>query len=186
MTSDVRRLGCAALWLGATSLASACAGEPDATIEERDGESAMEAEVEVNDEVTVPAYSEEVRTEFTAPEGAPSDARGTLRLLVPVERLGDKPPKLHVRLAGLEPGPHAWHIHGAPCGVEAPVVVPLSATREMEAIHGPLEAGADGMAAAEVAVPPLRELWVEAGAYSVHVHERPGADHGPTVACAAL
>lgn len=165
------------LALGACAEDSDEAAPPD--------ESAMEAEVEV-DGTTGPAFSEEVRTEFSAPEGSDSQARGTLRLLVPVREAEDDDMRLRVELAGLTPGEHAWHIHAGPCGVDAPIEIPLSAPEGEESLAEPLTAGEDGTVVTEVAVPPLDQRWVEAGSYSVHVHRSTGAEHGPTVACATL
>ena len=166
--------------------AVACAdSEEDVDEVGADEESAMEATTEAAG-TAGPAFSEEVRTEFRPLEGSDSAVTGTLRLLVPVQPAEAEHPRIHVELAGLTPGPHAWHIHGGPCDVDAPVEVPISTPAGEEQLADPLEAGPDGRVTAEVRVPALSQLWVEAGAYSVHVHERAGTDHGATVACAVL
>jgi hypothetical protein len=58
----------------------------------------------------------------------------------------------------------------------------------MEALGQPLTPDESGNATASVTVPgdvfSFEQL--EQGEYSVHVHERGGLDHGPTVACANL
>ena len=132
-----------------------------------------------------PDFSEEVRTEFEAGAGATGEVSGRLRLLVPIQGV-DAPMKLAVHVEGLTPGPHAWHIHEAPCGEEGPVTIPFTPTAEMEGIAGPLVADSSGLAADTVDVPPLSRVWVRAGEMSVHVHAEPGVEHGPTVACAIL
>lgn len=137
------------------------------------------------EEAEVPDFSEEVRTEFEPGPGATGEVAGRLRLLVPVQGVNE-PMKLAVQIAGLSPGPHAWHIHDAPCGEEGAVVIPFSDTEEIEGIGEPLEADEAGVAVDTVDVPPLDRVWVRAGGLSVHVHARPGVDHGPTVACAIL
>lgn len=162
---------------------AACTGADDDPGPESD--SAMDATVDA-DGTEGPAFSEEVRTEFAPPAGASSDARGTLRLLVPVQDLADEDLRLRVELAGLSPGTHAWHVHAGPCGTEAPVEIPLSAGESGEGITEALMAGDDGTVTEEIAVPPLNALWVRAGSYSVRVHERAGSDHGRVVACATL
>lgn len=167
-----------------TTLAVAC-GPEESEPEPAADQPAMEAEVPAAG-TEVPAFSEEVRTEFAAPEGSASDVRGTLRLLVPVEGLEEADLRLRAELAGLEAGPHAWHIHAGPCGVDAPVEIALSPSADQPGLTDPLIAAGNGTAEAEVDVPPLNERWVEAGAYSVRIHESAGADPGAEVACATL
>lgn len=105
---------------------------------------------------------------------------------MPVQGYEDEDLRLRAELTGLPEGEHAWHIHAGPCGVDAPVEIPLSAPPGEEAVAEPLTAGPDGTATTEISVPPLKDLWVAAGSYSVHVHETVGEDHGPTLACANL
>lgn len=96
--------------------------------------------------------------------------------------------RLVVALDGLPPGPHAWHIHSGPCGQQAPVVVPFTATAQSQGIAHPLTADPAGSARAEVTV-PASQMTLErlaSGRYSIHVHRSAGTDHGPTVACANL
>lgn len=106
---------------------------------------------------------------------------GTIRT---VERSGRL--VLEAEFLGLPPGEHAWHIHSGACGTDAPVVLALSSTSEMEGTVGPIEADADGHADRTVALPGLDRSWIGANDHSLHVHERPGTDHGPTLACANL
>ena len=113
------------------------------------------------------------------------NVQGTLQVL-PIS--GEQGMEVKARVEGLTEGEHAWHIHSAPCGQEAPVVVPFTSTQQKEGIGAPLEAGSDGTAEGSVDVPPdeLTRQQVGTGAYSVHVHAKGGIDHGPTVACANL
>ncbi|HEY7529106.1 MAG TPA: CHRD domain-containing protein [Gemmatimonadota bacterium] len=93
-----------------------------------------------------------------------------------------------VRVTGLTPGEHAWHIHSAACGAEAPVVVAFTSTKELEGTAGPLDAGSDGVAqgSGEIPADRLTRQQIESGSYSVHVHAKGGVDHGPSVACANI
>ncbi len=96
--------------------------------------------------------------------------------------------RLAVDVNGLSQGQHAWHIHGGPCGQEAPVVVPFSSTADQSGIAQALSADQSGNATATVTV-PAAELsldQLENGQFSLHIHQRGGVDHGPTVACADL
>lgn len=93
-----------------------------------------------------------------------------------------------VNARGLSEGEHAWHIHSGPCGERAPVVVAMTPTQEMQGLDEPLTPAADGVATNTAYVPgtdvSLDDL--QGGEYSLHIHERGGLDHGPTVACADL
>ena len=95
--------------------------------------------------------------------------------------------RIEVTLNGLTDGEHAWHVHSGPCGEEAPVAVAFSPTADMEGVTGPLNVQ-NGSAASQATVPAdqLSLDQLENGEYSIHVHERGGTDHGPTVACANL
>jgi hypothetical protein len=161
-------------------------GEPEAAELPPDAD-AMEAEVE-RDGAEVPAFSTEVRTAFRPPEGKDTGVLGTLRLLVPTEAAPeDAALRLRVELTGLPPGEHGWHIYEGPCGVEGGgLAVPVSSAPGREALAPPLRPRDDGSAEAEVAVPPLRDLWVDAGHYSVRVFEGAGVEAGPLLACALL
>ena len=112
--------------------------------------------------------------------------RGTATVLEAEEPNGDY--RLAVRIEGLSEGEHAWHIHSAPCGKEAPVVVPFTATKESPGLAQALTPGEGGVAEANVTVPQnkLSLEQLKSGEYSIHVHERGGIDHGSTVACANL
>lgn len=95
--------------------------------------------------------------------------------------------RVEVSVNGLSDGEHAWHVHSGPCGEEAPVVVAFSETSDMEGVAGPLNVR-NGTASSQATVPGT-ELGLEqlqSGEHSIHVHERGGVDHGPTVACADL
>ena len=125
---------------------------------------------------------------FEPGEGASAERRvvGTVTVLQ-----GDEPTddyRLAVHITGLTPGEHAWHIHSAPCGQKGPVVVPFTETENGPGIAEALSPGDDGIAETKVDVPQdklsLDEL--KSGDYSLHVHEKGGVDHGPTVACANL
>ena len=119
-------------------------------------------------------------SDFRAGE-AGGEIEGTLR---EVERNGIV--ELEVRVAGLSPGEHAWHIHAAPCGQQGPVVLALSSTREMEGRAGPVTANAQGAVERTVALPGIDRSWIGAGDHSLHIHARAGLDHGQSVACADL
>jgi Cu/Zn superoxide dismutase len=125
-----------------------------------------------------------VRSEFHAPISSESDVSGEVTLARD-ERGGFR---VEAALDGLTEGPHAWHIHSGACGTEAPVVAAFTPTAEMEGLGSPLTGDASGVAtgSATVQAEVLSFAALESGEYSVHVHERSGADHGPTVACADL
>lgn len=118
---------------------------------------------------------------FEAAEGTDLDLDGTLEI---VDRSGT--PELVVELQGLPPGEHAWHIHSAPCGQEGPVVLALSTTSDMEGTVGPVTVDQEGRIDRTVSLPGLDRMWIGVGSHSLHIHERPGTDHGPTLACANI
>lgn len=109
---------------------------------------------------------------------------------------------LGVSLTGLSEGDHAWHIRRAPCGVDGPIALAISAAAgDTGSLAQPLHADADGNAGGTVTIPAgqvspeLRyALRPEDPAdpqphvepLSLQVHERAGADPGPIVACADL
>lgn len=176
-----------AILAAATMAACADAGEDEAELDTGADTSAMEATVSV-DGAEVPAFSTVVRTQFS-PTEAVGGVSGTLRLLVPTQEAPeDEPLRLVVELAGLEPGPHAWHVRRGSCEVGEPgeVLVPFTPTAEQEGVAEPLVADEQGRAHAEVPLPPLDALRTRAGQYSVHVHRKAGVEHGPSVACADL
>lgn len=93
-----------------------------------------------------------------------------------------------VNANGLSRGEHAWHIHDAACGEQGSVVVAMTPTSEMEGLAEPLRVRANGIAA-DTAYVPGRELHrqqLHQSPHSLHIHQRGGTDHGPTVACADL
>lgn len=117
------------------------------------------------------------------PQSGGTAVGGTILLY----RDGDGAPvTLQIDAVGLPPGEHAWHIHQGSCGTSHAVAIALSPTAEMEGITGPLEVGDDGAAQEELEVPELMPSTVGAERHSLHVHERPGTDHGPTIACATI
>ncbi|HUG02486.1 MAG TPA: CHRD domain-containing protein [Longimicrobiales bacterium] len=149
-------------------------------------ETAMPGEERPNVEVEtpLPPALATMTAQFTSPDGADSEVGGDITLTA--TDLDEF--RVDASLRGLAEGPHAWHIHSAACGTDAPVVVPFTETADMEALGQPLTPDENGNATASVAVPgdvfSFEQL--EVGEYSVHVHERGGLDHGPTVACANL
>lgn len=118
---------------------------------------------------------------FEAAEGTDVEIDGTLEV---VDRNGTL--ELAVHVEGLPPGEHAWHIHSAPCGDAAPVVLALSSTSDMEGTVGPVTIDPQGMVDRTVRLPGLDRSWVGSGTHSLHIHQRPGTDHGPTLACANI
>lgn len=95
---------------------------------------------------------------------------------------------LRVRLSGLDPGPHAWHIHNGPCAEIGRIIVPFTATDSIQGIGEPIVADASGRAEHTTFVPTdmLSRQRMDKRAYSVRVHERAGPDPGQSVACARL
>lgn len=133
-------------------------------------------------------YEVAMMSDFTAAEGAePGQEIGGVARVMVAEQAADSF-LLHVRVNGLTEGGHAWHIHSGPCGQKAPVVVPFTPTASQQGLAQPLTPGAGGAAEQTVSVPNsmLSAAQLRDGEYSVHVHVDPGADHGPTVACATL
>jgi hypothetical protein len=99
---------------------------------------------------------------------------------------GAEPVQLAVAARGLEPGDHAWHIHTGPCGAAGAVDIALSETEGKEATVGPLAVDQTGRVDTTVDVPMLHGDMLGTSQRSLHIHEKPGLDHGPTVACATL
>ena len=123
--------------------------------------------------------------EFTAESG--TQITGTVDILESADPATAF--RVSVNLQNAPAGDHDWHIHHGRCGLKGmPVVVPLTADKDKPALTGPLHVGSDGMTAAEVNVPAamLTLAQLRSGDYSLHVHEKTGADHGPTIACATL
>lgn len=96
--------------------------------------------------------------------------------------------RVEVTLNGLSQGEHAWHIHSAPCGQQAPVVVAFTPTADQQGLAQPLTADQTGATQGQATVPAdqLTLDQLQSGQYSLHVHTQGGVDHGPTVACANL
>ncbi len=122
--------------------------------------------------------------DFEAPDGADSEVSGE----VTVTEQEPDGFRVDARLEGLAEGQHAWHIHSAACGTEAPVVAAFTETADMQALGEPLSNDETGVASGSVTVPAdvLAFERLEDGDYSVHVHETSGVEHGATVACANL
>lgn len=138
-------------------------------------------------EIETPPLPPEPRVmtgDFEAPEGSDSEVSGDITLTE--DDVGGF--RVQAMLESLGEGPHAWHIHSAACGTDAPVVVAFTETADMEALGEPLTADGTGTATGSVTVPAnvFSIDMLETGDYSVHVHEGSGVDHGPTVACADL
>jgi hypothetical protein len=98
----------------------------------------------------------------------------------------EEPLELVVKGTGLPPGDHAWHVHTGPCGTSGPVRIPLSETAEAEGITGPIDVDDQGAFEESVEVPELNRTMIGTQAHSLHIHQNPGANHGPTVACATI
>ena len=98
----------------------------------------------------------------------------------------EEPLELIVRGTGLAPGEHGWHVHSGPCGTSGPVRIPLSETAEAEGITGPIDVDDEGEFEEAVEVPELNRTMVGTQQHSLHIHRNPGANHGPTVACATI
>ena len=96
---------------------------------------------------------------------------------------------IQVAIQGLSQGEHAWHIHDAPCGETGSIALALTPTQDREGLADPIQ-GTQGQdearASATVPASEMALQQLETGQYSLHVHERGGVDHGPTVACADL
>ena len=97
--------------------------------------------------------------------------------------------RMAVSFTGVPAGEHAWHIHQGACGAkDTPVVVPFTEDKDKPAIASPIVPDASGNAMTEVAVPSnlLTVNQLRDGDYSLHLHQKGGVDHGPTIACATL
>lgn len=95
---------------------------------------------------------------------------------------------LRVRLSGLAPGPHAWHIHNGPCAEIGRIIVAFTPTDSIQGIGESIVADASGRVEHSTFVPTdmLSRQRMEKRAYSVRVHERDGPDPGQSIACARL
>jgi Cu/Zn superoxide dismutase len=188
MKSLHRNLEVTALAAGVALLA-ACAEQPD-TDDELEMPEAVEQPMSADSDMDPLAEAEGsvvMTASFEPGEGAPEgEVNGTVTVLEGAEPGGDY--QLAVRVDGLSPGEHAWHIHSAPCGQEGPVVVPFTPTEEDRGLAQPLTPGAGGTVDVNVTVPRDRLTLAQlgSGAYSLHVHQKGGVEHGPTLACANL
>jgi Cu/Zn superoxide dismutase len=186
MKSAYRYPAVAALALG-VALLPACAGEPE-TDEELDTPAVEEPAGEPANPPGAEGHAL-ITSNFEPVAGATTagPVTGTVTVLEGIDPMGDY--KIAVRIEGLTPGEHAWHIHSGSCGgAESPVVLSFTETKEGPGIGQPLTAGESGMAEATVTVPKdkLTLDQIKNGDYSLHVHEKGGIDHGASVACAAL
>jgi hypothetical protein len=97
--------------------------------------------------------------------------------------------RVRVNLEKVPAGEHAWHIHQGACGAkDTPVVVPFTEDKDKPALSTPITAAADGTVNVEADVPGnlLTVDQLRSGDYSLHVHQKTGTNHGPTIACATL
>jgi Cu/Zn superoxide dismutase len=97
--------------------------------------------------------------------------------------------RVSVNLQNVPEGEHAWHIHQGACTARnAPVVVPFTADKDKAGIASAIVAGVDGKVLAEATVPGtmLSVDQLRSGDYSLHVHQKAGTEHGPSIACAGL
>lgn len=98
--------------------------------------------------------------------------------------------QVQVEVTGIPMGSHAWHIHGGPCADEAaPVVVAFTPTADQPGLAEPIvvnEAGQTVTASATIPASQFSRQQLEGGTFSLHIHEQPGVEHGPTLACADL
>lgn len=156
---------------------SACASDAN---ENAEHETASQAE-----ETAQPMVSTDAQpyTKDLVASGTGSMLEGTVQLAPNVDGTS-----LHVVAHGVPAGEHAWHIHRGTCTDSGPVVVAFTDTDSMTGIGQALIADADGNVDTRVDVPnaSLDADSLEMGPFSLHVHEKSGTDHGPTIACADL
>lgn len=128
-------------------------------------------------------------TEFKAGAGAKSKRgiKGTLEAF-PSQPNEPNGVYVRVRLAGLRPGTHAWHIHNGPCSDIGRVIVALTPADTMQGIAQPIVADSAGTAeqTAFVLINALSRKRMELRAYSVRVHVPEGDHTAPSEACARL
>ncbi len=134
----------------------------------------------------VPMPPAPLMTVLVQPEGS-SKILGEVQIL-PSE--GDPSAfRVNARFQNVPEGEHAWHIHqGACASKDAPVVVAFTPAGDKPGIASPIMAGTDGNVMAEASVPSnlLSVQQLQSGEYSLHVHQKGGTDHGPSIACANL
>ncbi len=98
--------------------------------------------------------------------------------------------QIQVEVQNIPAGAHAWHIHSAFCSdLSAPIVVPFTATASSDGLTAPIEVSDPVMPVVASALIPadrLSQAQLDAGAYSLHIHQNAGVEHGPTIACANL
>jgi Cu/Zn superoxide dismutase len=160
--------------------------------------------------IALPACAKDENEAYTDAETnpaaeAPAPATPALLMTVPMEAAGGSTVggevqilpvendanafKVSASFTGVPEGDHAWHIHQGACSAQGtPVVVPFTEDKDKPAIATPITAGADGSATAEVVVPAnlLTVTQLRDGDYSLHIHQKTGTDHGPTIGCANL
>src|SRR5687767_12858073 len=136
---------------------------------------------------------------------APTPATPTLLMTIPFEAEGGSKVggqvqilsndadangfRVAVSFTGVPAGDHAWHIHQGACGAkDTPVVVPFTEDKDKAAIASPITPDTSGNAMTEVSVPSslLTVNQLRDADYSLHLHQKSGTDHGPTIACATL
>jgi hypothetical protein len=118
-----------------------------------------------------------------APDSAASAVQGQVFIVANDE---DEPLELVVRGQGLAPGDHAWHVHSGPCGASGAVRIALSETEREDGIANAIDVNDDGEFEESADVPEFTRAMVGSQVHSLHIHQNPGVDHGPTVACATL
>jgi Cu/Zn superoxide dismutase len=169
-----------ALLLAALVAVSACAEDSDVEDDVVPGTEAAQPQP-----APVPSTDDILDADFKAEGG--SEVTGEVDILPAADATSSF--RVRVNLDKVPAGEHAWHIHNGACGApDAPVVVPFSSEGDKPGIASNLVAATDGKVTTEVAVPSasLTLESLRSGNYSLHVHQKAGADHGPTNACADL
>ena len=184
----------AAVLLAGAVLSSACRQEAAqgraAEMQAADTAAAQEQVAEAAAAPALPPPTAEPfqTTDFKRGQGAgDKKIEGTLDAIAP-----DSPELdgtyLRVRLSGLNPGPHAWHIHNGLCAEVGRIIVAMTSTDTIQGIDKPIVADAGGNADHTAFVPTdmLSRQRMELRAYSVRVHVGDGPDYGLSMACARL
>lgn len=93
---------------------------------------------------------------------------------------------VQVEADGLTPGPHAWRLYNAGCEGGGTEVVAFD--QGMAGMGVTLEANREGEATAIARIPAtaVSREQIEAGSYSVRIHNGGGGMPGPAIACAEI
>ena len=128
----------------------------------------------------------EVVVESPFQNTAPGWAIGGTARLIDIPRFSSMQVQVDVR--GLTPGPHAWHIHTGGCRNPGGIVVPFTPIGAQAGIDEPLTAGENGQVTQDAIIPAelLTPAQVQAGEYSLHVHNSAGANPGRSIGCAEM